>query len=411
MTTPHPPRAQRANRKDLLGIPRNVPGSLRRSAMDRSRRAAPAPPGGHKFHTRAMLLMRAQLTWLWEWLRNLFKPTRPLPPLPPGNTGIYPLPDGPCTVGLAADWGSGTADAYAVGDALGRLRPDVTIHLGDVYYAGRSDEFADFFLPENCWPRGPRGTYVLNGNHEMYSGGEGYFDRALLEYRQPTSYFCLQNRWWRIVALDTGYHCSKDGDLLLIALHLKHDSTKLPAACVTWLEQTVFADPNDRRPVILLTHHQPFSAFKQENVYPQVVPPLTPFLDRVAIWFWGHEHRLALYAKHQNIRGRCIGHGGIPIELLFPEADPAVPLVLHDARPGQPIDGESIGLNGFVTLGFDAAGGLRVRYYDQLSQDEDDFLLEEQWAQQNSVVTGTGVRLGRRGAKMTATRAIQELLG
>src|SRR5258708_39939886 len=145
-------------------------------------------------------------------------------------------------------------------------------------------------------------------------------------------------------------------------------------------------------------------------VYPQIVPPLTPFLDRVAIWFWGHEHRLALYAKHQNIRGRCIGHGGIPIELPFPEADPAVPLVLHDARPGQPIDGESIGLNGFVTLGFDAAGGLRVRYYDQLSQDEDDFLLEEQWAQQNSVVTGTAARLGRRGAKMTATRAIQALL-
>ncbi len=64
-----------------------------------------------------------------------------------------------------------------------------------------------------------------------------------------------------------------------------------------------------------------------------------------------------------------------------------------------------------MTLGFDAAGGLRVRYYDQLSQDEDDFLLEEQWAQQNSVVTGTAARLGRRGAKMTATRAIQELLG
>ncbi|HEX9394637.1 MAG TPA: hypothetical protein VF923_08300, partial [Gemmatimonadales bacterium] len=148
MTTPRPPRAQRANRKDLLGIPRNVLGSLRRSAMDRSRRAAPEPPGGHKFHTRAMLLMRAQLTWLWEWLRNLFKPTRALPPLPSGNTGIYPLPDAPCTVGLAGDWGSGTADAYAVGDALGRLRPDVTIHLGDVYYAGRSDEFTDFFLPE-----------------------------------------------------------------------------------------------------------------------------------------------------------------------------------------------------------------------------------------------------------------------
>src|SRR5260370_41021251 len=170
----------------------------------------PVLPGGHKFHTRAMLLMRAQLTWLWEWLRNLFKPTRALPPLPSGNTGVYPLPDAPCTVGLAGDWGSGTADAYAVGDALGRLRPDVTIHLGDVYYAGRSDEFTDFFLPENCWPRGPRGTYVLNGNHEMYSGGGRDSHGARLGYPPPNTDLCPPNQRVCHVAPHTLHPCTKD---------------------------------------------------------------------------------------------------------------------------------------------------------------------------------------------------------
>jgi len=121
------------------------------------------------------------------------------------------------------------------------------------------------------------------------------------------------------------------------------------------------------------------------------------------------EHRLALYARHQNIRGRCIGHGGVPVELPFPDADPAVPLVLHDACPGQPIDSEQIGLNGFVTLGLDGAN-LRVLYYDQLCKDGDDFLLEEQWAQQNVGAVGTGVRLGPRGGKLTATRPLQELI-
>jgi len=410
MTTPQTPRAERRDRNALRGIPRNPFGSLRLSELDRALRTAPpAPPGRRKFHQRAMLLARAGLRWGWEWARNLVKPTRPLPPLPSGDTGVYALPDGPLTIGLAADWGSGTADAYAVGDALGRLEPDVTIHLGDVYYSGRTDEFQNFFLPANCWPRGTRGTYLLNGNHEMYSGGEGYFERALPTYRQPTSYFCLSNKWWRVVALDTGYHCSKDADLLLIKLGLKRDSTRLPAACVSWLEQVVFADPGDRRPVILLTHHQPFSAFERD-IYPQIVPPLAPYLDRIALWFWGHEHRFALYAKHQDIRGRCIGHGGIPVELPFPALEPGVPVVLYDDRAGPtPVGEQKIGLNGFALLRFDAAGGLVVRYYDQLSQGEPDFLVEEEWRQQRSEVVGVRTRLGPRGGGPLGLRLVRDL--
>ena len=398
MTIPASPRAQRDDRKALIRIPRSASGSLRRSAVDRTFRGVPEPAGGHKFHQWILLLAEAWLKWLLEMMRNLPKPRLPLPPLPPGDTGVYPLPDGPFTLGLAADWGSGSSDAYAVCDALSRMEPDVTVHLGDVYYSGRVDEFADFFLPVDCWPRGTRGTYLLNGNHEMYSGGEGYFHKALPAYnQQATSYFCLQNKSWRVVALDTGYHCSSGVDLLLVKLHLKRDSTKLPAACVAWLEKVVFADLTDRRPVILLTHHQPFSAFKTESVYPEIVSAVAPFLDRIPLWFWGHEHRLALYARHQNIRGRCIGHGGIPVELPFPSPDAAVPIVLYDDRPGpNPIGDKQIGLNGFLVLRFDDAGGLVVRYYDQMSEDEHDFVLEEEWQQGPGGLAGVEARVGPR---------------
>jgi hypothetical protein len=194
MSSHGPSRARRDNRKLLLRVPRSAPGSLRRSIIDSTLRAAgPEPTGGRRVHQRALLLSRAILEWIVKFVANLGKPDWPLPPLRVGETSVYSLPDdSPFMVGTAADWGSGTADAYAVGDSLRAMRPDVTVHLGDVYFSGTTSEFTAFFLPPDCWPRGrfgspadgqhARGTYVLNGNHEMYSGGEGYFGSALPTY-------------------------------------------------------------------------------------------------------------------------------------------------------------------------------------------------------------------------------------
>ena len=57
---------------------------------------------------------------------------------------------------------------------------------------------------------GSEGAFALNGNHEMYALGYGYFDHILpkLGVRgsprgQRASYFCLENDHWRIIALDT----------------------------------------------------------------------------------------------------------------------------------------------------------------------------------------------------------------
>ncbi len=46
---------------------------------------------------------------------------------------------------------------------------------------------------------------TLNSNHEMYSGGFGYFDMALPAMHQDASYFALQNTNWLFVGLDTAY--------------------------------------------------------------------------------------------------------------------------------------------------------------------------------------------------------------
>ena len=46
---------------------------------------------------------------------------------------------------------------------------------------------------------------ALNGNHEMYSGGFGYFKLILPAFEQDSSYFALQNEHWLLVGLDTAY--------------------------------------------------------------------------------------------------------------------------------------------------------------------------------------------------------------
>ncbi len=356
--------------------------NLRRSAAQslwRSHRAA------------GLLLTKQVFAWLWNYLKVVFTlresfRTYPQPTAHDPRPGVFTIPDS-CSLALAADWGTGTDSAYAVGDAIRALAPDVTVHLGDVYYSGTEEEFRQYFLAKDGWPRGKRATYALNGNHDMYSGGTGYFRLALPDLDQKTSYLCLENAHWRIVGLDTGYYAKSFPFLELIVNFIK-----LHRATVRWLETVVFADRADRRPVILLTHHQWFSAFDSE--YSRIGRQLSPYLDQVLLWFWGHEHRFAGYAPFgfggKRVRARCIGHGGMPIELGGKIKHPDRPLVFSDQRETRVIDGNPIGSCGFAVLRL-AGPELRVEYYDEASLK----LLEEHWQPGPAGLTGS-VSLGER---------------
>lgn len=360
-----------------------------------------------KLRSRVKLLTTAVLAWAWNYLKyvlrsrhefltyeKLEKRRRSDRPGESGGDrrGLIEMQEG-STVALAGDWGSGTRSAYRVADKIRRLKPDYTIHLGDVYYSGTGQEFDDYFLPEAAWPGGAKGSFALNGNHEMYSGGRAYFGavrdesgQARLTHQvdgrrvpQEVSYFCLQNDHWRILALDTGYYAKSFPILELFDTHF----IKLHRAIRTWLRDTVFADRNDRRPVILLTHHEWFSAYDSE--YRRMGKQMLPYLDRVLIWFWGHEHRFSGYAPFgfdggPTVRARCIGHGGIPFDIAYPHRNRQ--LVFSDER----IDCEStnqinakqqLGFCGFAFLRFQGAT-LSVAYYDE--GEDSSPLLEERWS-------------------------------
>jgi hypothetical protein len=96
---------------------------------------------------------------------------------------LYTIAD-QITIALVADWGADNDAARLVAAQIKAARPDIVIHLGDIYYAGQRNEALEAL---KMWPLAdsvtgaiPLGTsFGLNGNHEMYSGGKAYFDIVL----------------------------------------------------------------------------------------------------------------------------------------------------------------------------------------------------------------------------------------
>src|SRR5262249_20118189 len=78
------------------------------------------------------------------------------------------------------------------------------------------------------------------------------------------------------------------------------------------------------------------------------------FDTQEVVWLWGHEHRLAIYDRFSvgggiSAFGRCVGHGGMPVELGPPDTKKA-PLKWYDTRSHTLDNGTPVGQNGFVNL-------------------------------------------------------------
>jgi hypothetical protein len=238
---------------------------------------------------------------------------------------------------VLGDWGTGTERAADVAAAIHKKLSEPesqrcdchVIHLGDTYVAGWIWE--QYFHVVQLWPvhSGLRATsWALAGNHDYYSGPYGYFwllGRHPFRHQRgngsPTSIFELSNDRWCVLGLDSSW--------------VDHD---LPATELQWLRSMLDRAAAAGQRVILMSHHQPWSAFGDGPN-----PPLwkrllaawrwikrlfsrssdeTPLWEKVkpliasrpvAAWFWGHEHRLALYEPTAEIeRPRLLGNGGVP---------------------------------------------------------------------------------------------------
>jgi len=247
------------------------------------------------------------------------------------------------TIAVTGDWGGGNEAAQAVAARIRALNPDHVIHLGDVYYAGTEREVRERFLKYWPAPTDAGRSFALNSNHEMYSGGYGYFDVTLPEFKQPASYFSLANKNWRIIGLDTGY--------------VEHD---LNAEQVEWLRGQ-FKGNNPK--TILLSHHQLFSAYENTDAS-NLQSRVQPFLDAGQIygWFWGHEHLNVVYKDYMGIKGRCLGNSCFPYDAPT-KAKTKVPVEWINTR-ATPNAKSYPGIHSYAVLRIRGAS-IDVEYVDQ----------------------------------------------
>ena len=260
--------------------------------------------------------------------------------------------EGAAVIAIAGDWGTHNAASARIGQAIARMRPSHTIHLGDVYYAGTDDEERKFVQD---WPAGSSGTFTLNSNHEMFSGGHGYFSIALRSEKfrgQAYSYFALHDASWLFVAIDSAYHATKSG---FVPYQIGHLFTGSPDADpqVQWLRR-VLAHPLARRAdgtpkrLCLFSHHHGLEPDGTENALFAEVR--TALEGRVPdAWYWGHVHGAAAYeVPHGDFvfRGRLCAHGGVPYLSEFDPAKDAASHVVWAERPR----GDAPGRNGFAVV-------------------------------------------------------------
>jgi hypothetical protein len=310
-----------------------------------------------------------ELDLRWElvagtvWLENLLHKHK----FPPGTPEIRKMADD-VTMALVSDFGTGN---FGAGDSpstkiskfIPSLSPDYTIHLGDVYYAGTSSEETHNFL--NTWPQGTKGSFALNSNHEMYSGGGPYFNLAVggpifNKLQSPWSFFALENEHWIVVGLDSAYYA----DVLTLYLNGtlgKADNT-----------QTAFLREIAKRgkKVIVLTHHNPIPvnadpAAKPLQLYTDVMNAFAGEAPPV-YWYYGHEHIGAAYTPVNGTLYRCLGHGALPWGLasdLVQAKEKGLVEWFERCKAGDPDDDLRV-YNGFVTLQLNGAD-LVETFYDE----------------------------------------------
>jgi hypothetical protein len=262
---------------------------------------------------------------------------------------------------VVGDWGTGLPRARDVAthmrahvaDALAEGRQVHVIHLGDVYYSGLESEDRRRFL--DLWPVTPQQagavkSWSLNGNHDMYSGGFGYFTTLLGDARfsaqrspdgKASSFFRLRSPSWDLVGLDTAWDDNVVSTGRVAVL-------KDPQAEYV---SRVAAD-SDRK-MVLFSHHQLVSIYDVCDLGTTLGNKLASTLkaERVKAWWWGHEHRAITYAAANGVHyPRCLGNGGVPV---LPDPDPPAgghpSLTWHSSRTVRE-DGQDRTRFGFAML-------------------------------------------------------------
>jgi hypothetical protein len=285
---------------------------------------------------------------------------------------------------VVGDWGTGLPRAKAVAGfmaeevagALADGRQVHVIHLGDVYYSGIPEEVERHVLAPGLWPvtvdqaRHGVTSWSLNGNHDMYGGGYGYYDHLLADERfsaqqssddKPTSFFELVAPSWQFLGLDTSW----DPNVLAQGHSGVLEDPQSAVAAKAAAEARAAG-----RKLILLSHHQLVSVYDTADIGNVLPSKLRPILDgdSVTAWLWGHEHRCMGFKPVSGINfARCIGHGGVPVLMEHAAGEPIPSPGEWEEREFVEQDGDRWQRFGFAVLDM-ASDRIDVRYRDELGR-------------------------------------------
>lgn len=291
--------------------------------------------------------------------------------------GVITIP-AKARIAVFGDWGTGAAPARRLLTHVAAGKPDIVLHLGDIYYSGTREECDKNFeqIVDTVLQRGEAKfppVYTLCGNHDMYSGGDGYY--GLIKRlnadanQQKASFFCLraENKSWQILGMDTGRNDYSPYSVANAVTFIEPEEE-------AWLERRV---SEFKGKTILASHHPMFSCFgacgpkNGQGRDSAINPNLKRLYDRlirtgrqIPIWLWGHEHNLGIYERYAGLpAGRCIGHGAVPV---FSADEPyEIPAGLDDPpflKPGTHIaDLGQYAAHGFAMLAL-AGEELRIDY-------------------------------------------------
>src|SRR5437667_2889927 len=157
--SPVPSSGRRRQSKNLLKLSRSpIVGRL--AVVNHFKRAVDTLAPTTKFPRAKALLSSNIWPWIRNYLKYVFERKYPFPSYHAGkNTGVYRItpPPGSDTIrmGIAGDWATGTDESHRIADLIQSASPNFTIHLGDVYYVGDTEE-----IEQNC----------LGESHHGYDG-------------------------------------------------------------------------------------------------------------------------------------------------------------------------------------------------------------------------------------------------
>ena len=274
-------------------------------------------------------------------------------------------------LGLVSDFGTGLAHSSYIAKRLAAGRFDAVLHLGDVYYAGREEEFANYFDRPLAEVYQTTPFYNLPGNHEYYSGGHSYF-RSIDGRRtahpqiqsQVGSYFSMRfGDEYQVIGIDTDYFG-----------HGRFEDAQLRA----WLGEKL-QQGRDLGSVNILMSSNELHTIGKPRVT-NLFHDLQPFLPSIDLVFWGNDHYCAFFDRTDQLPlASCIGHGGYPYHLKEYGLDEAsagqgsVAPVLYAETGGRypkhTAMRQELGNNGFVEMTLDVGQRITLMYRDWMGRD------------------------------------------